>query len=69
MNPNRVNAETVTDPEAALNRGLANRATSSMGLWLRRSQETNPAQDGRRDDETARLRTEPQLASGASMMV
>lgn len=69
MNPNRVNAETVTDPEAALNRGLANRATSSMGLWLRRSQETNPAKTAAATMRPPRLRTEPQLASGASMMV
>jgi hypothetical protein len=56
MKPNRVKNDTVTAPLAALNRGLRNRLTSSIGCAARPSRTMNAASRTAAAAKPARLR-------------
>ena len=69
MNPNSEKNATVTEPQAAVKRGLRNSVTSSIGARTRRSQRTNPPSSPAASAKPARLRALLQPWSGASMIV
>ena len=69
MKPDSAKNETVTEPLAAVKRGLRNRLRSSIGCSVRRSRAMNAASSTAVSAKPASVRALPQPWSGASMIV
>ena len=69
MNPDSAKNEIATDALAAVNRGLRNRLTSSIGASARRSQAANAAASTAVSAKPPSVRALPQPWLGASMIV
>ena len=70
MNPNSEKNATVTEPLAALKRGLRNRPTSSIGARRAPLPGDEPGEQAEREREAAERRARsPSRGPGASMIV
>ena len=69
MNPNRAKKANVTATLPAVNRGLANTVTSSMGWSVRRSQATKPTSSTPASVKATRLVSDNQPWVGPSITV